>query len=210
MRLIVDYVMNMLPYLLIALLILLVIRAVMHAVRKRQGFLPNRRHEFGVIVFLMFMTGLASQTIIPSWGLAASGFEININALYRINLIPFQSLRIIWRIFLNGGDPNEQIILLLGNIGMFAVPGFLLPVLWKRFERIKQTVLTCFFISLAIEITQLFVGRSTDIDDLLLNTFGGLLGFLLYVIIKKTLWPDGLEKFKSIKNMGGMNNDPSA
>lgn len=200
MRLIVDYVINMLPYLLIALLILLVTRAVMHAVRKRQVSLPDRRHEFGVIVFVMFMTGLASQTIIPPWGYAASGIGINMNALYRINLIPFQSLRIIWHIFLNGGDPNEQIILLFGNIGMFAVPGFLLPVLWRRFEKVKQTVLTCFLISLAIEITQLFVGRSTDIDDLLLNTLGGLLGFLLYAILKKTLWPDSLEKFKSIKN----------
>lgn len=33
---------------------------------------------------------------------------------------------------------------------------------------------------------QLFKGRSTDIDDLILNTLGGLLGFLIYAAIKKT------------------------
>ena len=81
---------------------------------------------------------------------------------------------------------------------MFAVPGFMLPILWGKFEKLKHTVLTCFFISLAIELAQLFTGRSTDIDDLLLNTLGGLLGFLLYAL-KKTIRPDVLGKFKSGK-----------
>lgn len=79
---------------------------------------------------------------------------------------------------------------------MFAVPGFMLPLLWGKFENLKHTVLTCFFISLAIEIIQLFTGRSTDIDDILLNTLGGLLGFLFYCVLNKTIGHNGLNRFK--------------
>ncbi|MCI5683545.1 MAG: VanZ family protein [Clostridiales bacterium] len=43
-----------------------------------------------------------------------------------------------------------------------------------------------FFFSLFIESAQYFVGRSTDIDDLLLNTFGGILGALVFLIIRRT------------------------
>jgi len=193
------YIMNMLPYMLIALPILIVIRVWIYAVRKRQGLKPNMFHELGVVVFVLFLTGLASQTLIPPWGLMAGGREIFRNSLNRINLVPFQSVIIIRRIFLSGGYPDDQIIQLLGNIGMFAVPGFMLPVLWGKFEKLKQTVLTCFFTSLAIEVAQLFTGRSTDIDDLLLNTLGGLLGFLLYAALKKTIKSNVWEEFKSGK-----------
>ncbi|MDR3584476.1 MAG: VanZ family protein [Desulfosporosinus sp.] len=193
------YIMNMLPYMLIALPILIVIRVWIYAVRKRQGLKPNMFHELGVVVFVLFLTGLASQTLIPPRGLMAGGLGIFRNSLNRINLVPFQSVIIIRRIFLSGGYPDDQIIQLLGNIGMFAVPGFMLPVLWGKFEKLKQTVLTCFFTSLAIEVAQLFTGRSTDIDDLLLNTLGGLLGFLLYAALNKTIKSDLWGEFKSEK-----------
>jgi len=104
---------------------------------------------------------------------------------------------IIGRIFSRGGYPDIQIIQVLGNIGMFSVIGFMLPVLWKKFEKAIRTVQMCFYSSLAIEAVQLFTGRSTDIDDLILNTFGGLLGFLLYAAIKKTMGYDALDKFNS-------------
>ena len=37
--------------------------------------------------------------------------------------------------------------------------------------------------SVVIEITQLLIGRTFDVDDIILNLIGGLLGFLLYVFI---------------------------
>ena len=40
--------------------------------------------------------------------------------------------------------------------------------------------------SLTIELTQLAIGRVFDIDDIMLNIIGGLLGYLLYEIVKKS------------------------
>ena len=195
MGLIIHYLSSMLPYMIIALPLLLIVRVRIYLARKKLGSKPNLFHELGVAVFILFLVGLASQTIIPAWGLNVGGIEFLMSPLDRINLIPFQSFIIIGRIFSRGGYPDIQIIQVLGNIGMFSVIGFMLPVLWKRFEKAIRTVQTCFYSSLAIEVVQLFTGRSTDIDDLILNTFGGLLGFLLYAAIKKTMRYDALDKF---------------
>jgi len=187
----------MLPYILLALPLLLMIRAGVYTARKKRGFTINWYHELGMAGFILFLVGLASQTLIPVWGLSFESRSYVVPLQYRVNLIPFQSLSIIGRVIGQGGFPEAELFQLLGNIGMFAVPGFMFPLLWKKFEGWKQTVSVCFLMSLAIEIIQLFSGRSTDVDDLMLNTLGGLLGFLFYIGFKKTKKADVLERFKT-------------
>ena len=38
----------------------------------------------------------------------------------------------------------------------------------------------------------MFIGRSFDIDDIILNSLGGLIGYIAFVIIKKLLKDDGV------------------
>ena len=59
--------------------------------------------------------------------------------------------------------------------------GFFLPVIWERMKKWYTVTVLGFIFSLCIETIQLVcrVG-SFDVDDLLLNTAGGLLGFLVY------------------------------
>lgn len=66
------------------------------------------------------------------------------------------------------------------NAVMFAPFGFLLPLIWRRGSRLIPTVGLGFALSLAIELTQLLNNRATDIDDLLMNTLGTLIGFILF------------------------------
>jgi len=74
------------------------------------------------------------------------------------------------------------------NALLFIPVGLLLPMLWKRFEKWPATLLCGFLFSLSIEIIQLFSdSRITDVDDLLMNTVGTLIGFIIAVIIKKLL-----------------------
>ena len=40
-------------------------------------------------------------------------------------------------------------------------------------------------VSCLIEFLQLFLGRSVDVDDLILNTLGGLMGYLLFCLLPK-------------------------
>ena len=60
-------------------------------------------------------------------------------------------------------------------------------------------------ISLTIEVVQKYIGRSFDVDDIILNVVGGILGFLVYIgldAIRKKLpnifQKDGFYNFLSI------------
>ncbi|MEQ1676373.1 MAG: VanZ family protein [Chitinophagaceae bacterium] len=70
-----------------------------------------------------------------------------------------------------------------GNIIGFIPLGILLPLLFSRLRKGWKTILAVFMISLLFESTQLYTGLGVfDVDDLLLNTIGGLAGYLLYFI----------------------------
>lgn len=101
-----------------------------------------------------------------------------------INFVPFKTIIPYLK-----GEPTIRIAAenILGNIFAFSPLGFLLPLLFKKFYRLKSIFLTSFAISLFIEIIQLvFYLGSTDIDDLILNTLGSLLGFGALCLLKKT------------------------
>jgi len=92
-----------------------------------------------------------------------------------MNMIPFDDY------YSGRGDTVRQILL---NVIMMMPFGFLLPVLKK------QDLLSCLFwtflFSLGIELTQPLINgfRSADITDLITNTTGGFLGYLLYLVFK--------------------------
>ena len=85
-----------------------------------------------------------------------------------VNLVPF-SEELSRRFFL-------QLAL---NALMFAPFGFFLPVLWSKCRSWKITALAGFLTSALIEFLQLFSFRATDVDDLIMNTLGAFLGYLL-------------------------------
>lgn len=76
---------------------------------------------------------------------------------------------------------------------MFMPIGFLTPLLWNNLKSFKNTLALDFSISLLIEITQLFLSRASDIDDLILNTSGVVLGYLVFMVFNK-LFPKFKEK----------------
>lgn len=66
---------------------------------------------------------------------------------------------------------------------MFMPLGFFVPLLWKISNRF--VILLGFSFSLLIETSQLFLNRQTDVDDLMLNTVGVILGLLLYKLLNR-------------------------
>lgn len=71
------------------------------------------------------------------------------------------------------------------NIIMLVPLGMYLPLLSSKFQSVKKAASMGLYISLSFEFTQLLMriifgnGRSTDINDLLANTLGAVIGFLL-------------------------------
>ena len=75
-----------------------------------------------------------------------------------------------------------------GNFIMLFPLGIYLPLLYRKLRRLSgffAVLLISFLVSVGIEVLQLATNyRSTDVDDIMLNTLGACLGFLLYFLIK--------------------------
>ena len=70
---------------------------------------------------------------------------------------------------------------ILGNVAAFLPFGFFLPVFSGRCKKFWRTAFYSFELSLLVELLQLvFRVGSFDVDDLLLNTLGGMAGYGLY------------------------------
>ena len=63
------------------------------------------------------------------------------------------------------------------NVLLFVPLGVFLPLLWDRFKNPLRALLFGLAISASIEFLQLFTFRVTDINDLITNTFGTLVGW---------------------------------
>ncbi|MEH7611196.1 VanZ family protein [Gottfriedia acidiceleris] len=75
---------------------------------------------------------------------------------------------------------------LAGNIIGFMPFGFLLPLIVKKYDNLKSILKATFILSLTYELLQLLLFQlgSFDVDDLILNTLGGGLGYLVLKIIR--------------------------
>ncbi|MBQ8662564.1 MAG: VanZ family protein [Eubacterium sp.] len=101
---------------------------------------------------------------------------------YHYNLILFKEIKrfIVYREQLGMFAVTAN---LLGNVLIFLPFGMLVPFLTKRFKTFWSVALLTFEMSVLVELVQLVtkVG-SCDVDDILLNTIGGMLGFVCYAI----------------------------
>lgn len=70
------------------------------------------------------------------------------------------------------------------NVLFFMPLGFLLPTIWKQFRTVWRTVLFSLGASLLIELAQLLSPRATDVNDLITNTVGGILGYAIAMILQ--------------------------
>lgn len=70
------------------------------------------------------------------------------------------------------------------NVFCFIPFGFLCPIISRTYKKIINMVLLGFGLSLTIEISQLFTQyRATDINDLIANVLGTIIGFLCFKLI---------------------------
>lgn len=95
----------------------------------------------------------------------------------QINLVPFADF----------GEPRFFMLSALNTL--MTVPlGALLPLCFGQYRRFPRTLAAGFLTSLVIELSQMFCFRATDIDDLILNTLGTVLGYFLSKLILGRLW----------------------
>lgn len=103
---------------------------------------------------------------------------------YRYNLVPLKEINrfITYREVLG---MKAVMLNIVGNIAAFVPLGIFLPICSSYSKRLWRTVLYSFELSFLVEVLQLVFRVGTfDVDDLILNTLGGLIGFLLYFLGK--------------------------
>ncbi len=106
---------------------------------------------------------------------------------YRYSLIPFQEINrfIQYRHYVSAG---AFILNIIGNLVVFAPIGFLVPIWRGSGMRWYHIVAVSFLCSLLIETSQLvFRVGVFDVDDLIMNTTGGIIGYMAYLMLRRII-----------------------
>ncbi len=135
---------------------------------------------FSKIAFVIYMI------VLVYFLLLSDGFGRTVrHDSFHYNLIPFtEIIRFVkYRDYI--GYDNVMLNL-LGNVIAFVPFGALVRFVMNRSVRCYEVVFLTFCFSLSVELLQLVakVG-SFDVDDLILNTLGGLIGYIIYIVLKK-------------------------
>lgn len=126
-------------------------------------------HYFWTYTMMIYIWLVFSVTGIGSvWDIISKGGLIETFQQANIGIIPFQS---------------DGLFTYCMNVIMLMPLGFLLPYIWRNFRNPIKVALTGLAFSIFIEFAQLPTNRLVDIDDLLMNTLGAVLGYVVWKMI---------------------------
>jgi glycopeptide antibiotics resistance protein len=136
----------------------------------------RRYRILGKVMFVLYIAFLVYFLCFAEWygrTEPSEGYRYNLVLFKEImRFIEYREELGVFAVFAN----------LFGNILIFVPYGFFISMA-STSRGFFQTLFYSFALSLGVEIFQLFarVG-SFDVDDLLLNTLGGVLGYILFLI----------------------------
>lgn len=156
----------------------------------------SRNREWIFLIFSTYMALLIFFLFLPNWVIANHGIPLGIDLArsslsfrpsnpqeWGVNFIPFHTIKK----YLHHVGGLHSFTNIFGNIIISIPMGFGLPLLWHRFSKFKSTLGFSAMFFTIIEFLQHFVGRSTDIDDLILNLIGISIGYLIYRLLEERL-----------------------
>jgi len=153
--------------------------------RKQEDFFPVlvQSSFFVYVFFVLQLTGyfiLLKEVSSHGWW---DKMDHRIETNEHVNFIPFNTI--------NRYDTFDKQV--AGNFIMLFPLGIYLPLLYRRlrkFSGFPAVLLISLLASVGIEILQLATNsRSTDVDDIMLNTMGAGTGFVIYQLLKMVLTP---------------------
>ena len=141
------------------------------------------------VLFVCYLTGLVSLVILPAnfWLWVYDGLFFGwwdqVGPLFRlgdVNLVPSVVKCLKGELSLGSWVKT----MLVGNVAMFVPLGFFLPLVTRVRSRGK-VLLTAAAVPLCCEILQLLFGRSFDVDDLICNFAGIVIGAAIGSVVLK-------------------------
>lgn len=132
-------------------------------------YLQNHREKFCFHKEFCYLI-----SIIYIWLLFEILTMTELNSAGGMNLVPFSEIA---RYEIGTTMFNYNV---LGNMLIFIPFGYLIGV-YVNPKKVWPVIITTLITSGVVEFVQLRIGRSFDIDDIILNVVGGLIGYLLYI-----------------------------
>ena len=160
-----NVISDIVPMIILFIIMAILLKVVSVELGKRKG---NIWIEFKILIYIIYsfvLFELVTSTDFSS---------------YSNNFIPFKEILRY--------DVSSTLFLrnVLGNIILFIPFGYIVTdIIYMVCKRTNIFISTIYvlFTSLAIEVIQFFIGRAFDIDDILLNFIGGLVGYIIYKVI---------------------------
>ena len=141
--------------------------------------IKTKKHikKMGLILFLIYIGFLVYFLFFSE--------EYNRNIIaesYRYNFMPFKEIMRFWHYRYQLGA-RVVVINIIGNIGAFIPFGLFVPIISIKLRKAWKVILLGMLLSGTVELLQLVtkVG-SFDVDDIILNTAGTIIGYLLFCI----------------------------
>ena len=158
-----NIIYNIWPMILIITVILVSIRIVYFNQTKQKIILYDELLKYSFIIYIISLFYVVTFQDV-SWSTS--------------NFVPFKEM-FRYKLFSLLFFKN-----VVGNMLMFLPFGFFVSYFLKI---AKAKIIFCLsiIVSLTIEVTQLIIGRVFDVDDIMLNVVGGLVGYLIYRIFHK-------------------------
>lgn len=161
----------------------LVVRFIILLIKKIMRKQIQVEREFTINFFAVYIILLVGITLFP---ITMYWVKQKYYVSPYIEFIPFKFL---FESIHNGVPINSITRNLLGNIFLTTPLGIFLPILWRnKFGKIRSIILFGLIISFSIEVLQYIEGiifpsiyiRTSDINDIIFNTLGTILGYFVY------------------------------
>lgn len=150
---------------------------------RRKDLESSVHRERGLLLFWMFCGALAALTLLPRW---LNWWELPLGMEERPFFQPGTMNLTLFRSFYDS-------YIVAANVLLFVPVGCGVGLFWRKSNWL-WALLVGMGLTGGIESWQLLVGRAFDVDDLMLNTIGVLLGFGLWTLWKH-LAPRSCEGF---------------
>ena len=158
------------PYLVTALVVYLLFRALIWVMYYRGQMRVPLFHEAGIFLLAFWFLALFSSSVTP-----ALGFSIK-PAFPGTDLIPVKGM--IDLAFAKGFGA------VLGAVFKYIPLGFLIPFLFRRYRNIAKVLSFCGGTALFIEVFQLFLKEAgCRVDDVILALLGAFIGYFLFCVL---------------------------
>lgn len=107
---------------------------------------------------------------------------------HNTNFIPFHYINGYLFNVMHGRRLFEAAVNLAGNIAVFIPLGAMIPAVFPRLSSLKRFITAALCIPLVIECMQLvFMVGCFDVDDIILNVFGLLIGYGIYALLRASI-----------------------